>query len=452
MSLDTAALVTDEEQVGVITPEHVCPARPLMKGALMAFTLCLSLALALFGLRASVRGPTIASTASSVLLIEKPWPPTCADVSTDESFATCFQHLNWARTIGIKNRPDWYTDSGGLTEHSSNGDWQNYFFNKKSTKNSYMNNQWYCPPYCNKSMPACMATIDVYSSAHGNWAIGPILDTYTIGCGVCTRTKNGLYRAEGCHEYGLECYSTLLNIVPCDQLDVVHHEFPVYADGAVSSGCCNAKTGGCGFACMGRVSRSSVVQPTPTPFPPTSKKWPPPCADATVDPRFATCLQELRWAKQHGIKGNPQWYWSNLSASSSDAAFQRFFFAKKTTRRSYENNQWYCPPPCKEDIPPCIAKVDLLTGGQNYGWERVVDSFSLKCNECTQTRNGRYKVTGCHQYGLTCSTTLIEVVPCDDHMVVHHHGFHVYADGDTSYNCCNVKTGGCGYKCRALVS
>merc|ERR1712032_233209 len=121
-----------------------------------------------------------------------------------------------------------------------------------------------------------------------------------------------------------------------------------------------------------------------------------------------------------------------------------------TTKASYDANQWYCPPPCKEDIPACNAHVDLFAGGSysRYTPYPALDSFDLKCDECIQTATGRYKVEDCHQYGLTCSSTLINVVSCDDQT----NGFSVYADGDTSYNCCNVKTGACGFKCKAYVN
>lgn len=139
---------------------------------------------------------------------------------------------------------------------------------------------------CKSSTPICKETVDLYSDTGANYVTGPILDTFTIGCGVCTQTKNGRYRADNCNEYGWECKTTTAKIVPCDhfsQYDVVHHDFTAYADGAVSSACCNVNTGGCDYSCKGRVaqSRSSVVQPTPAPSPNSSKK--PPACKATVD-------------------------------------------------------------------------------------------------------------------------------------------------------------------------
>merc|ERR1712150_210300 len=150
-----------------------------------------------------------------------------------------------AREQGIIQNPAWYSDAPELlTRDSPDRDWQNYFFNKATTKTSYNSGAWYCPPACKEELPKCSATVDLLPA--GQRAYGaPALDSFTLSCDECVETPMGRYKADGCTERGLDCYTTLIQIVPCDE-NPAFEKFHVYADGDVSSRCCNVKTGACG--------------------------------------------------------------------------------------------------------------------------------------------------------------------------------------------------------------
>lgn len=426
-------------------------------GVLALLTLCgLIAASGLLGHRdASAAAPLKAFVGLS---LDKPWPPKCADASLDPAFAKCYQELHWAKTAGFKEHPEWYADAGGLSDTSSDGEWQDYFFRKPTTKPSYNNDKWFCPPFCQMEMPQCEATVDVYSATSGNYVVGPVLDSYTLACGRCTRTGNGRYRVSGCHEYGMECYSTLIHVAPCDhhsQYTVFTGSYSVFADGAAMS-CCNAKTGGCGFSCRAAVGRHAGTAPM-TSLPTTQKSWPPSCADATVDPAFATCLQHLHWAKTQGIKQNASWYEDSggLHEHSTNAEWQRYFFNKAATKVSYLDGEWFCPPPCTEDVLPCKVDITFWAAGTVDTTAPSLYSTTITCGKCIRRGNHRYYVGGCQQQGVSCFAEKITVIPCDDQSLkVPHANYTVPGDGRLSSHsqCCDVKTGLCNLMCNAYIT
>jgi len=144
----------------------------------------------------------------------------------------------------------------------------------------------------------------------------------------------------------------------------------------------------------------------------------------------------VKWAKEHGINSNPEWY-PGLTNSSSFEAFQALLNSRQ---------EWLCPTPCS----PCNVTVTRAQGGGML--------YSMKIGECVSNGAGGSAIAVAEPslYGHTCtknyyvSFARFSNAFCSEVFAGPTQTWTVFTDGDVSQTCYdflgNAIEGGCrGY-------
>ncbi|CAE8618781.1 unnamed protein product [Polarella glacialis] len=193
----------------------------------------------------------------------------CWDVEgpseTDETINTCWKHIEWARTTGIKTRPEWYTYNGSnLSSNSPHSTFQKFIYEQHPEHN--------CPSSCLPRYEVPMPVKKVEKPHHP----------------TCTKSTGGTCARGGCYAWrGID--------VECSPFKK-----------------CDCKEGFCNHFNKGfcvREGCQDVEGPSET--------------DETLN----KCLKHIEWARTTGIKQRPEWYtYNGLSSDSPHSSFQKFIY------------------------------------------------------------------------------------------------------------------------------